>query len=67
MVRVSGFLNADSGDGQWTFVSTYLAHHETDVYTFDEVSAHVARLAEWGATHGRDSYTFGGGGGGGAA
>jgi len=31
------------------------------VYSLEEIEAPWVRLREWGAEHGRDSYTFGGG------
>jgi hypothetical protein len=59
-VKVSGFRDADPGNGQWTYRSRYLADREVDVYSIEEVAASTERLAEWGAAHGRDSYTFSG-------
>ena len=56
-VRVKGFRDADPG-GQHSYSTRYLAHRELEVYSLDEIMSPLVRLAEWGAVHGRDSYTF---------
>jgi hypothetical protein len=59
MVRVNGYRDADPAKGLHSFSTRYLADREVDVYSLSEIESPLARLREWGAEHGRDSYTFG--------
>jgi hypothetical protein len=45
---------------QLSLQTRYLADRELEAYSLDELEAPLARLKEWGAAHGGDSYTFGG-------
>lgn len=60
MVRVNGYRDADPAKGVHSFSTRYTADAEVEVYSLDEIEAPLARLKEWGAAHGGDSYTFGG-------
>ena len=59
-VRVNGYRDADPAKGVHSFSTRYLADREVEVYSLDEIAAPLARLGEWAAAHGGDSYTFGG-------
>jgi hypothetical protein len=60
MVEISGFRSAaPSPNGQYNFSTRYLRDREVEVYSVEEIEAPWVRLREWGAEHGRDSYTFG--------
>lgn len=59
-VRINGYRDADPAKGVHSFSSGYLADAEVTVYSLAEVGSAFTRLAEWGARHGRESYTFGG-------
>ena len=58
---VNGYRDADPAKGVQSFSTRYLADREVAVYSLQELEASLARLKEWGAAHGGDSYTFGGG------
>jgi hypothetical protein len=60
MVRVNGYRDADPAKGVHSFSTRYLADREVEVYSLDELKEPSVRLTEWGAEHGRGSYTFGG-------
>jgi hypothetical protein len=60
MVRVNGYRDADPARGVHSFSTSYDADREVTVYSYDEIAAPLERLAKWGASNGRDSYTFGG-------
>jgi hypothetical protein len=59
-VLVNGYRDADPARGVHSFSTSYLADREVTVYSYDEIMAPAERLAKWGASNGRDSYTFGG-------
>ena len=59
MVTVNGYRDADPAKGVDSFSTRYLADREVEVYSLDEIESPLARLREWGAEHGRESYTFG--------
>jgi hypothetical protein len=60
MVEISGFRKADPPpNGQYNFSTRYLRDREVEVYSLEEIDAPWVRLHEWGAEHGRESYTFG--------
>jgi hypothetical protein len=60
MVEINGFRKADPPEnGQHNFSTRYLVDREVEVYSLEEIDAPWVRLHEWGAEHGRESYTFG--------